>query len=266
MKNVLVLIHDDAGQEARLQAALDLTRALGGHLRCVDVNPITTLADDMTFMGAAAVLAEVRADERANSERVQERVRREDVPFDWMDVATSLDSALRDAAFMADVVVLNRSLDDVFDPGMRHLIRDLIVQSGKPVFAVPQDCRGVDLTGHAIVAWDGSAEAEAALRNAVPLLVGAGQVTLLEIRDRAEGDSATEAATYLSRHGIHASVRSIDSRGAPAADVLLAETRTLGASYMAMGGFGRGRLLEELFGGVTRSMLERSAVPLFLVH
>ena len=28
MKNVLVLLHEDVGQEARLQAALDLTRAL----------------------------------------------------------------------------------------------------------------------------------------------------------------------------------------------------------------------------------------------
>lgn len=37
MKNVLVLLHDDAGQEARLQVALDLTRALSGHLKCLDV-------------------------------------------------------------------------------------------------------------------------------------------------------------------------------------------------------------------------------------
>src|SRR4051812_13689734 len=28
MKNVLLLVHDDAGQEARFQAALDVTRAL----------------------------------------------------------------------------------------------------------------------------------------------------------------------------------------------------------------------------------------------
>lgn len=37
MKTVLLLGHNDAGQEARLQAALDLTRALSGHLICVDI-------------------------------------------------------------------------------------------------------------------------------------------------------------------------------------------------------------------------------------
>jgi hypothetical protein len=29
MKSVLLLVHDDAGQEARLQAALDVVRAIG---------------------------------------------------------------------------------------------------------------------------------------------------------------------------------------------------------------------------------------------
>ena len=32
MKNILLLIHDDQGQESRLQVALDVTRALGGHI------------------------------------------------------------------------------------------------------------------------------------------------------------------------------------------------------------------------------------------
>jgi hypothetical protein len=35
MKNVLLLVHDDLGQEARLQAALDIVRAIGGHLHCL---------------------------------------------------------------------------------------------------------------------------------------------------------------------------------------------------------------------------------------
>ena len=37
MKNVLLLVHDDIGQEARFRAAIDVTRALGGHLQCLDV-------------------------------------------------------------------------------------------------------------------------------------------------------------------------------------------------------------------------------------
>jgi hypothetical protein len=37
MRNILLLVHDDDGQQSRLHAALDLTRAVEGHLRCLDV-------------------------------------------------------------------------------------------------------------------------------------------------------------------------------------------------------------------------------------
>ena len=40
MKNILALMHDDSGQEARYQVALDVTRALEGHLTCLDLTYI----------------------------------------------------------------------------------------------------------------------------------------------------------------------------------------------------------------------------------
>ena len=46
MKNVLLLVHDDDGQELRLQASLDLVRALDGHLTCVDVPPPPIVAEE----------------------------------------------------------------------------------------------------------------------------------------------------------------------------------------------------------------------------
>ncbi len=46
MKNVLLLIHDDAGEEARLQVALDLARGLSGHLICVDIVQTASAAND----------------------------------------------------------------------------------------------------------------------------------------------------------------------------------------------------------------------------
>jgi hypothetical protein len=39
MKSVLLYINDDPGLEARLQAALDLTRSLKGHLHCLRASP-----------------------------------------------------------------------------------------------------------------------------------------------------------------------------------------------------------------------------------
>ncbi len=52
MKNILLLVHDDEGQEARLQAALDLVRTLDGHLVCLDVTPFPVMAGDFYVASA----------------------------------------------------------------------------------------------------------------------------------------------------------------------------------------------------------------------
>ena len=46
MKTILLLVHDDAGQEARFQAALDVARAVGGHLMCIDVSIMPMFVGD----------------------------------------------------------------------------------------------------------------------------------------------------------------------------------------------------------------------------
>ena len=90
MKNIVLLVHDDEGQEARLQAALDLTRTLGGHLRCVDVTPLIVVAGDMYVgIGQGAVLVDERESEARNKERLTARLAKEDVPWDWIDASSS---------------------------------------------------------------------------------------------------------------------------------------------------------------------------------
>ena len=53
MKTVMVLIHDDASQEARLQTALDVVRAVEGHLLCLDVVQMPVIADGFGAGGGA---------------------------------------------------------------------------------------------------------------------------------------------------------------------------------------------------------------------
>ena len=84
-------------------------------------------------------------------------------------------------------------------------------------------------------------------------------------RDGAEKTEPSEAAEYLSRHGIHASVRIVDD-GLHAPDQLIAdECARWHADYVVMGAYGHGRLMET-FGGVTKRMLAKSKLPLVLCH
>lgn len=267
MKNVLVLMHDDGGQEARFQAALDITRALDGHLTCVDVAILPVLAGDYAGMGGTALLmADEQQREGANKRHMETRLQAEDVPYTWIDQCGFLSPCMREAAALADLVVLNREIDEIKYPDMLTLVGDMLLKANKPIIAVPASATRFEAFGPALVAWDGSPESEAALRAAVPLLTHASSVTILEIDDGSLKQPASEAATYLSRHGIKAIIR----REAAVSDVpstmILDAIDGLAASYVVMGGFGHSRFLEATFGGVTRRMLKECPVPIFLAH
>ncbi|MGN6376803.1 MAG: universal stress protein [Sphingomonas sp.] len=266
MKNVLLLVHDDAGQESRLQAALDITRALGGHLCCLDVAAATpVMGVDIIETDAASVMIADEIDrERANRARLEARLAHEDVSWDWVDVVGYFDTSLRQAADLADVIVVSRRLDGFPVPTAR-LAGDLVVKAHKPVLAVPDTAHGFDAFGTALVAWDGSHAAAAALRAAIPLLQLADRVVLLQFIEPDNEALVEDAATYLSRHRIHAVVRR-GTTGGHVGEALLAEAASGRYAYVVMGGFGHLRFVEALFGGVTRTMLAGSAIPLLMAH
>jgi nucleotide-binding universal stress UspA family protein len=267
MKNVLVLMHDDAGQEARFQCALDLTRAINGHLTCLDVAMMPMAVEDFGVLGGAATLiADEQANEAKNRTRMQARIADEDVAYDWIDVTGDLAGSLRNASAMIDVIVVNRQLDSDFYPDMLGTAADVVVKSGKPVLAVPESARRFNAFGAALVAWDGSREAEAALRAAVPLLQLAERVTILEVDDGSIKVAAFDAAEYLSRHGIKARILRQTAATDVPSTIILNEAEAMAAAYVVMGGFGHSRFAEAMLGGVTRRMLRESPVPLFLAH
>jgi nucleotide-binding universal stress UspA family protein len=267
MKNITLLVHDDAGQEARLQVALDITRAFEGHLTCVDVSIVPVLADDgfTGGMGSAILLAEERNREAVNRGRIEGRLAHEGISWSWIDATGALAPTVEDSAILSELIVVNRRLDSFPWPDMRSTAADLVVKSHKPILAVLDDAAGFNIAGRALVAWDGSAQADAALQAAVPLLKHAAEVTLLEIGDGSVSVPAEDAAMFLSRRGISSEVLRKGLKD-DVADVLLREARRMHADYVVMGGYGHSRIKEALFGGVTRRMLSECPVPLFLAH
>jgi len=267
MKNVLVPIHDDPGQESRLQAALDLTRALDGHLTCIEtITPPEALPEVYMAVGYDQLVAAERTDADSNRARVEARLSAEDVPWNCIEVVAHPAAAIQQAIGLADIVVLNRKLERFALPDWLKVTSETIIASRKPVVAVPEEARGFAAFGPALIAWDGSVEAAAALRAAVPLLQKAANVTLLEIDDDHIGKRGEEAAAYLSRHGVHARLVREPRAHSDSARLILDRADASKAGYIVMGGFGRGRLREALFGGVTRTLLRSSRVPLVLVH
>jgi hypothetical protein len=94
MKTVLLRVHDDAGQKARLQAALDLTRALNGHLTGVEVTPLPNVFGDFDGVAQAMTLEEERKLEMANRIELEMRLAHEEVAWDWIDATMAVTASL----------------------------------------------------------------------------------------------------------------------------------------------------------------------------
>lgn len=267
MKNVLLLVHDDVGQEARLQAALDLTRALSGHLVCIDVTPLPLMADTMWGVTSGTVLYDEGEREAANVAKLQKRLAEEDVPWSLEALRGDFIPCLSGALRSADLVVLNRALPGSSPPDMRAITANLLAGHEVLVVAVPAEAKGLAAAGPALVAWDGSATAMRTVRRAVPLLALAGSVTLIQVGTLPTGAiSAEEAASYLARHGIKPHVEFLTNPGTIAAEIHRAAGR-IGAAYCVMGAYGHSRLREAVFGGVSQEMLgSEGGLALVLGH
>lgn len=266
MKTILVLSHADTGQSARLKAAIDLTRGVSGHLTCLDIAIVPeTVNDYLSFGGDALLIEDEQRSEITNRIALQARLEQENISFEIVEATGDVADCLSQTARFNDLLVVNRALDAHY-PDMIGLVGRLVAKHKLPVVAVPETATGFPVEGHAMVGWDGSPSAEAALRAAVSLLRHAASVTLFYVDDGSLRGSIEQAVWYLARHEIQAHVHRETGLMDRAGYVLLDSVTNGAADYVVMGGFGHARALEAVLGGATRTMLAKSPVPLFLAH
>lgn len=269
MRNILVHVHADDGQEARVRVAIDLARALGGHLDCLYVNPYSTYVAGDPFGGAYVLpdlLAEAERREHEERGRIQERFEREGISWEWLRNDGDAAKWIVASARLADLIVLSRA---VHAPRLHEpipVVADVALHALAPVLAVPPDHPGIDVGGPALVAWNGSFEAAHALRFAVPLLARSSAVHIVTVAEGNADAGAADACSYLARHGVAAQPRPVEQRGRAVGDALLGEAAEVGASYLVAGAYGHSRMREYLLGGATRYLLGHSSVPLLLAH
>jgi nucleotide-binding universal stress UspA family protein len=267
MKSIMVHAGGDAAFEGRLQVGLDLARRFHGHMSLILPRPTQDYVAFDMFGGAHFVAEAFEAAENEREKlcaRIDARLKAEDVPWDWQMFDGTTSDALIDAARLADVLVM--SLDSVGAAGAaRAWISDVVTASRTPVLAVPAKATPLSFD-RAMVAYDGGFEAANALRAALPLLQAASIVRISEIEMVPERFPVTDAATYLSRHGISAEIAVAAKGNQSVEERLLAEANAWAPDLLVMGAYSHGRWRETLFGGVTRFMLGELGIPVLLAH
>jgi nucleotide-binding universal stress UspA family protein len=276
LKSILLHVQDDASLEDRLEVALSLARTAGAHLSCLHVTPIQAYVAFDSFGGVFVMqdVMEALDEQEANLRaRVEKDLAAEDVTWDYEQVTGDVVGQIVGKAALADLVVFGREphRHDFPGPAM-GTIGDLLQRSQVPLFIPGDEKSPVDVTGTALIAWDGSFEAANAVRSSLGLLKLAKDVAIIRVAEGKEQEfPGTKLLEYLSRHGVHADMIVQDP---PAGDrdpkviaaSLVAYARGIGAAYLVMGGYSHNRVREVVFGGVTRSLLKECPIPLVIAH
>lgn len=274
VKSVLVHIQNDGSAGKRIEDALAISRASSAHLTCLHVTPIEAYVAFDSFGGVFVMNEVMKAiDEGAVRLRqeVEKELRNEDVSWHYVEITGNVAAEILSYAALADVVVTGREpRSEQFGAPAISLIGDLLQRSRTPLF-IPGDT-AFDPTGAAIIAWDGSYEAANAMRASVGLLKLASSVRVVSVQSQEERDGAlpgTRPLEYLSRHGISAELIVETSPAASDDDfvaaTLIGHARAAGG-YVVMGGYGHSRVRQFLFGGVTRTMLSETTVPVVIAR
>ena len=260
MRSILVNADRQPGNDVRIDTALAIARCFDGHVTVLVDTPVTRYIA-MDPMGGSYVISgaleQARAEDDAAAAAIEERMARDDVAFDVVRSEDEPVSALAFAARLADLVVVSRS---------GGLAGQLALASSTPVLALADD-KPLDLPiRRACIAWDGGEQAAAALRGAVPLLGSCQMVKVISVTEKDGGFPATDALRYLSRHGIHAEFEEHERRGSTEETLAVAVTQAH-AELLVMGAYGKSRMREFLFGGVTAYFLGEGKGPaLLLAH
>ena len=269
MKSVVVAVSGCDAQDSAIQAALDLVRASAGHLTCLQVTPYTAYSMEGVHGGAGmlpALIDAIVAQCREERQRLEAVLAGEGVSWDWVRCGGDAIQALASASRLADAIVVGQHPDQ---PGMKPLssfVGGLVLAAQAPVIVVPPSIKGFAVAGAAMIAWNGSFEASRALRDALPLLALAESVDVVTVGDPDPDYPASAACAYLSRHGVHATMSARACDGSSTGEAILRAAAERGAAYLVMGGYGHSRVREFVFGGVTRSLLAETRLPLLLAH
>ncbi|ESY62806.1 universal stress protein [Mesorhizobium sp. LNHC252B00] len=182
----------------------------------------------------------------------------------------SIGDAVRQSAICNDLTIVGPALLNDINVGPL-VINGSLFDTGKPVLVVPEGAEATLSPRRVLVGWDSRVEASRSVREALDLLSGAEEVRVALVDPVATwtgsgAEPGADVAAYLTRHGARVSVDRRASAGKPVAMVLAQHAVDTSADIIVMGAYGSRRLRERLFGGVTRWIVGKPPLPLFLAR
>ncbi|MEO5336679.1 MAG: universal stress protein [Magnetospirillum sp. WYHS-4] len=286
IKTILVPVNGTADSQVALETAMTLGRDLAAHVVALhvaadarDALPLLgegmsgPMIEDMIDMAAREIaIRKARAREIFDTfvGRYRVALDREapgpgDLSAEWAETTGPEDGVVARRGRMADLIVVGGSAKD--DIARALSLNAALFETGRPVLVAPGTAPTM-IGRHVAVAWNGSPQSARAVAAALPLLRRADRVTALAAgRVDEPGASLDDLVAYLAWHDIVADAWSLElGPGQDVGTVILDHAAKAEVDLLVMGAFTHSRMRELILGGVTRHMLEKAAVPLFMAH
>ncbi len=193
------------------------------------------------------------------------------IATEWSCIQSSTSdevTAIVGYARCADLVVMSQYLGATAEIEMPS---EIVMGMGRPVLLVPELGGWQKIGTRVVIAWNGRREAARAAFDALPFLVKANSVHILEINPGKRGDgegftSGSEIAVALARHEIKAVSTTSHPVDTSVGSDLLSRIADESCDLLVMGCYGHSRLREFVFGGVTREIMQNMTVPVLMSH
>jgi nucleotide-binding universal stress UspA family protein len=276
-KSILTILTESDEAGPVLDAAIGVAREAGAHL------DVLVLGIDRTqvgyyYAGATAIMHdETLAQAQAGAAKIEEtaRARLERSDIGWgvealVAQSASVTTIVARRARFADLVVLPKPYGKDLPADAPIIVEAAMFQGGAPVIVLNDEAAPDLAPKTVVVAWNESAEAMAAIRRALPLLIGAETVSVCMVAPERHGsdssDPGAELSKMLTRHGVKVDVALLPQTLPRVSEVIARHVADIGADMLVMGAYGHSRFREAILGGATRHMLEHAEVPVFMAH
>jgi nucleotide-binding universal stress UspA family protein len=277
-KTILVHCDNSKSMASRLDIAVGLAQRFNAHLIGLHARP--------PFQPPAFIEGgypmdlflkdyeeNVKAGQAAAAAAFAEAIKGKEIANEWRAVDGHADNVLIAHARYADLVVVGQTDPDstAFLPAPSDLPETVALSTGCAVLVVPHIGAEKAPGKTVMLCWNASREAARAASEALPLLKAAKQVIVLVVDPTEPGtgrgaESGSDAATWLSRHGIKATVQRDVAADDDVGGLILSRAADNDADLIVMGIYGHSRLREMVLGGASRTLLSSMTVPVLMAH
>ena len=274
MSYTSLMVHQnlDGTNDSRLQIAAELAHRFDAKLIGIassDPNP--PAYGNGAF--AAALVKERRAQIEAGLKEADKRFRaaadgmaRE---VEWRQAFARPTDYVANESRAADLVVTGMPSDGVLlDPFGMLNPTELIMRAGRPVLVVPPKAEWLRAK-HILVGWKDTREARRAVRDALPFLKTADDVSVIEIAENDDLKAASrrvdDVARWLKRHGVNAAADAVKAADGPFQTLERLASQNA-ADLIVAGAYGHSRIQEWILGGLTRDLLTKARCCCLFAH